>query len=249
MHHTACALVIALGCLLATPALAQHAIARPSLALGDPHPRAPESAHGGLDWALDVEATGSLPLGVGAELVLSTPIGLTAQLGFTHTPSAFLHAAADVLASAQVYDANADPLVRELADRGVWSVRAGLGLTTTAGFELALGYTQLEMGGPLSVGALESATGQSMRFLERDSVPFGVELHALSARIGWLFVIDPHVVVRAALGWTHVVAASAHFGLPPELAELAANVQDEIRSQVTTHGYAPELILAAGYRL
>ncbi len=216
--------------------------------LGDPWqaPRAP-----GLSWALDVSAMTSIPLSVGVEAQLQTPIGLTAQLSFGHTPNAYLGAVASILESAGAYGSRYDAIVAEGIGNGAWNVRAGVGFTWQEGLELSVGYTYLTASAPLTPRSSEAATGINLHGEALNTVPLGIALHALHARVGWRFVVGDHLVVRVALGWTQAVTASAHVDVPPELRRPDGPVERMERGfagAATRYGFTPELVLAAGYR-
>jgi hypothetical protein len=83
-------------------------------------------------------------------------------------------------------------------------------------------------------------------------IPLSLSIHALHGRIGWRFLVEEHLVIRVALGWTHTVAAEAHLDVPPEVREgesdPATRMEDAIEAGLGERGFTPELVLSAGYR-
>jgi hypothetical protein len=241
----------------ATLALARDAIGTgspgPSLAreLDEPSEGAPAPRHG-LPWSLDVTAQTSLPLAVGLELQLTTPIGITAHLAGGHTPSAYLNVIADVLHGAGVYGDELDPLIRDGIANGAWNVRAGLGFTIEEGLELAVGYTYLIAEAPLMAASIKTATGQSVDAYGVSSIPISLGLHALHGRLGWRAVIERYFVMRFALGWTHVFASDADIVMPEVLLDFdgaADRLEEIIAETVGKYGFTPEILVSAGVRI
>jgi hypothetical protein len=225
--------------------------------LGDPRATtrardtASEEAPAGLRWALDVSAHTSLPLLVGAEVQLQSPIGITAHVAFGHTPAAYLEAVAAVLLDAGAYDPKFDPVVQDGIHNGAWNVRAGLGFTIVEGLELAAGYTYLFADTAISSEAIESAIGQALPNTAVNAALLDVSLHALSLRLGWRFVIEQHFVLRFALGWTHALESEVHLEVPPELDPAGGpvdRVEVSIQEGVGRYGFTPEILISAGYR-
>lgn len=258
-HRAACC-GLALAALLATGVASAQAGRRlgdprgaraaPALgrALDAPGLEAPASPSG---WVLDLVAVTSVPLSVGVEANVETPVGLTAHLSFGHTPNAYLDGVASALRGAGVYEANVEPVVREAIAGGAWNVRAGVGFTLREGLELAVGYTYLGGNASLTPNALEAAVGHPVRWPGMTVVPLAVELHALHARLGWRFVVEEHLVLRVAIGWAHAVATSAHVEVPAEHdtpGGPADRMEEGIERALGRYGFTPELLLSAGYR-
>lgn len=217
------------------------------LALGDPSVR-PIDERG---WAFDLSAQTSLPLAVGIEAQLESPVGVTAHLALGHTPEAYFGMIANILRDHGVYPPNVDPLVRDATSNGAWNVRFGIGYAFDVGLELAVGYTFLGGNTNLSYEAIEAATGQSFRWPGMESVPLAVEIHALHARLGWRFVIERRFVMRFALGWTHAVANSVHVTVPQEAdppGGPADRFEQDMHDGIGTYGFTPEILINAGYR-
>ncbi len=210
-----------------------------------------EPAREALGWALDVSAVTSVPLAIGVEANVQSPLGITGHLSLGHTPSAYLDAVATTRRGAGVYGANEEPLVREAIASGAWNVRLGVGFTLPEGLELAIGYTYLTGSASLSPNAIEAAVGHPVRWPGMTVVPLSVGAHALHARVGWRFVFERHFVVRAAIGWTHALATSAHVEVPAAYdppGGPADRMEDGIERALGSYGFTPELVLSAGYR-
>jgi len=203
-------------------------------------------------WALDVAALTSVPLSIGAEIQLQTPVGVFANLSGGHTPNAYLSMMADIVQGAGAFDSDLRPAIDEVIGSGAWNVRVAIGINPIEGLELSFGYTYMTLSSELTRSAIETATGQRVRYRGMREVPIDVELHALHGRIGYRFVIEEHFVLRASLGWTHSVAGSGRVTVPEEIRELEDNPADQIESAVAegigSYGFSPELVLSAGYR-
>jgi len=248
-------LVVALGAL--SPAVAAAQAGRQ---LGSPIEReAPTAASQPAStslmpegWALDVGALTSLPLSVGAEVQLQTPIGVFANLSAGHTPNAYLSMMADIVQGSGAFDSDLRPAIDETIGSGAWNVRFALGVNPIEGLELSFGYTYMTLSSTLSRGAIETATGQRVRYRGMREVPIDVELHALHGRVGYRFVIEQHFVLRAAIGWTHAVGGRGRVTVPEEVREIEDNPADQIESAVAegigSYGFSPELVLSASYR-
>ena len=143
-------------------------------------------------------------------------------------------------------------MVSETIANGAWNVRISVGWRIVEGLELSVGYTYLGANTTLSREAIESATGQRMRYRGMREAPFAIELHALHARVGYRFVIEERFVLSVALGWTHGVGASARLDVPAEVRAIEGNPASTIEGAVaegfTQYGFTPELLLSAGYR-
>lgn len=219
-----------------------------SRALGSPVVRrGPE-----LDrWELELGAQTSVPLAVGIEGRVRSPVGVTAHLSLGHTPSAYLDMMASMLGEAGVVRPNVRPLVAECLANGVWSVRVGVGYAFAEGLELDAGYTYLAGAASLSPSAIEAALGQRLHWAGSMTVPLDIGLHALHVRVGWRFVVEEHLALRVALGWTHVVAAQARVSVPPEHdppGGPADRMEEAITGGLGEYGFTPEVLVSAGYR-
>lgn len=204
------------------------------------------------DWAFDLSATTSMPVSIGVEAQLETPIGVFASLSAGHAPSAYLETVAAMLRGADVFGPGLDPLVQEAIGQGAWNVRLGVGVRLVEGLELSVGYTYLTASTALSPETIEAATGQRLRWPGMTEVPMSIDVHALHGRLGWRFVIEDHFVVRAAIGWTHSVSTSAHVEVPAAVRELpndpATQIEDAVVEGFGRYGFTPEVLLSAGYR-
>lgn len=203
-------------------------------------------------WALDLAAQTSLPITIGIEAQLTTPVGVFATVSAGHTPNAYLSMLADIVEGTGAYGDDIRPLIDETVANGVWNVRVGIGLNPIEGLELSIGYTYLGGNSTLTRRSIESATGQRIPYRGMREVPVGIEMHAIHGRLGYRFVIEDHFVVRAALGWTHAVGMSARLDVPPEVRELednpAAQIEDGVAEGFSQYGFTPEILVSAGYR-
>ena len=238
-----------LGAELSAPAT--HAPAAASLAESTADPA--DAAPPGPDWTLDLSAQTSLPLAVGLEVQLVSPIGLGLVVSGGHTPSAYLGAVFGALGDAGVYRERLRPVVDEAIQNGAWNLRIGATYTIPEGLELGFGYTFLGAQSTLSAASLEGAMNRCFPWPpDMGDVPLTVSLHALHGRVGWRFLIEERLVVRVALGWTHTVATEAHLDVPDEIRDSpddpATSVEQGIAAGAGEYGFSPELLLSAGYR-
>jgi len=203
-------------------------------------------------WALDLSAITSLPVTVGIEAQLQTPVGVFANLSVGHTPAGYLEMMAGMLEGAEVFGDDISPIIDESVGSGAWNIRVGVGINPIEGLELSVGYTYLGAVTTLSRNAIETATGQRVRYRGMREVPMTIDMHALHGRVGYRFVIEDHFVLRASLGWTHAVAASARLEVPDEVRELpnnpAAQIEEAIDEGFGQYGFTPEVLVSAGYR-
>lgn len=222
-------------------------------ALGEPLPDEPAIADAtDPDWAFDLTATTSVPLAVGVEATLISPVGLYGYLSFGHTPQPYLGAIADALAGADVYGPTKRPLIDEMIADGAWVVRLGVGFTIPEGLELSVGYTLLTASPTLTPGTIEMATGQTIRWPGMTQIPVTMTAHAFHGRVGWRAVIEEHFLLRFALGWAHTLAADVGATVPDEVREHpsdpAGGFEADLADGFRSWGFTPELIVSAGYR-
>jgi hypothetical protein len=182
-----------------------------------------------------------------------TPIGVTASVSLGHTPSAYMEMVSSILAEADVYDNERyGPMVSDAISDGGWNLRLNLGYTVDEGFEVGVGYLLLTTSTTVSTGAIDRAARQRLPWLGMADVPTSVTLHALSARVGWRFVLEEHLVIRAALGFSHTVGAEVGLAVPEEIRERpedpAGDMERAIAGAMTQYGFSPEILLSAGYR-
>ncbi|MCB9597160.1 MAG: hypothetical protein H6719_30835 [Sandaracinaceae bacterium] len=246
-----------LGAALLFPATASAQLGR---ALGAPLASAPAPIDAATSstslmpegWALDLTAQTSLPVSVGIEAQLTTPVGLFATVSAGHTPNAYLGMLRDIVEGTGAFGEDVRPIVDETIANGGWNVRVGVGVNPIEGLELSFGYTYLGTNSTLTRAAIESATGQRIRYRGMREVPVAIEMHALHGRVGYRLVIEEHLVLRAAIGWTHAVGASAHLEVPPEIRELEGNpateIEDGVGAGFAQYGFTPEILISAGYR-
>ncbi|RZO65740.1 MAG: hypothetical protein EVA89_01590 [Sandaracinaceae bacterium] len=240
------ALVLGLGW-IATPS----AHAQLGRALDTPAAAAPSSGTPS-GWSFDLSAQTSVPLSVGAEATLTTPAGLFFYLAGGHTPNAYLNVASGILRGAGVYREDLQPIVDEAIANGAWNVRLGGGFTLPVGLELSFGYTMLTGDSALSAEAIEAGTGQRLRWPGMTEIPISITIHALHGRVGWRFVVDDHLVLRVALGWTHEVGNEVDAEVPQEVRDLpgdpAGSIESDVSDGIAEYGFSPELLLSVGYR-
>lgn len=203
------------------------------------------------DWHLDLAAVTSVPLSVGVEATLQTPVGVFAQLSFGHTPQAYIDAAIAALAEVDTFDDDLEPLVRDASSNGAWNIRSGLGVAVSPGFELSFGYTWLTASAVLTARAIEAAFNQRPSWGRTDA-PMQLHVHAIYGRVGWCFSIERHFVLRVAIGWTHAVEAELDVFVPDgtDAGSREPKAQVEVRTggAVAEYGFTPEVLLSAGYR-
>ena len=204
------------------------------------------------DWAFDLSATTSMPVSIGLEAQVETPIGVFANLSMGHAPSAYLETVAEMLRGADVFGDNVDPLIREAIGQGAWNLRLGVGVRLVEGLELSVGYTFLTASTSLSPTTIEAATGQRIAWTGMTEVPMSIDVHALHGRLGYRLLVEEHFVVRVAIGWTHPVSTTAHVDVPPRVREFpndpATQIEDAVSEGFGNYGFTPEVLLSAGYR-
>lgn len=203
-------------------------------------------------WHFDLTAQTSVPLSVGLEATITTPIGFFVYGGGGHTPNAYLDVVSGILRGAGVYRERLQPLVDEAIASGAWNVRLGGGFTLPEGLELSFGYTMLTGSSALSAEAIEAATGQDLRWPGMENIPIAITVHALHGRIGWRFVVEEHFVMRVAVGWTHEVDNDVRATVPQDVRALpgdpAGSIEQDMSEGIGEYGFSPELLLSAGYR-
>jgi hypothetical protein len=204
------------------------------------------------DWSLDVSAITSMPLSIGIEAQVETPLGVFGNLSVGHAPSAYLDAVDAMLQSSGVYGEDLNPLVSEIIGNGAWNVRLGVGVRPIEGLELSVGYTFLHAATALTPDTLERTTGERIRVPGMTEVPMAINVHALHGRVGWRFVLEEHLVIRAALGWTHAVAVDARVDVPDVVRtrpnDPATQIEDAVTEGFGEYGFTPEIIVGVGYR-
>lgn len=220
-------------------------------ALDEPSTVAPV-AEEAPDWAFDLTAFTSVPLAVGVEATLISPVGLYGYAAVAHTPQPYLGAVADALAEAGVYGPTKRPLIDEMIADGAWVVRFGVGFTIPEGLELSAGYTVLTTSPTLTPATIEMATGQRIRWPGMTQIPVRMTAHALHGRVGWRAVIEDHFVLRFALGWSHTLAVDVGATVPAEVRQLpddpAGRFETDLADGFREYGFTPEIIVGAGYR-
>lgn len=155
--------------------------------------------------------------------------------------------AAYVLATELGASATGAQLAHDLAS-GLFSMRAEVGLRPLPGegFEVAVGYAMIAREGRLRAGTVTDATGIST---EGSFVAGAYMLHAIHAELGWTFRLLDRFLVRPAIGWLHVLDATA------SLDDLGTSYADQSLDALanTAVGYAetwgmtPTVSLSLGY--
>ncbi|MFO0686182.1 MAG: hypothetical protein U0234_29235 [Sandaracinus sp.] len=232
---------------LANPAAAQpseRGSTERAEALASPTAPAPSSG-----WALDVMAATAVPTVVGAEVRVETP-------------GRFL---LDVMAGGNPYGSALGDLVQAYgggetgrtvvgaiaSSAGVLRLQAGLRPAPDAGLEILAGYTLMVSNPSLSRATLEALSGQSFAYAGIESAPLHVLIHAVSAELGWSFVIADHLVLRLALGGSFTVASNARLDVPDAMrsaSPVVGRLETDIASAITHYGFVPEARVAVGYR-
>lgn len=201
------------------------------------------------DWAVDLMLSTAVPTALGAELRIETPGRLLLSVFAGGNPYA------DALGGlVQSYGGGTigQTLVTSIGQSaGLFRLQAGWRPSPDAGLELLVGYTLMYSTPVITRATLEGLTGQSFAFDGFDSTHLTVAIHAVSAELGWRFVIADHFVVRIGIGGTFTVDSSAHLDVPDAMRRATSAVGDTealIARSITQYGFVPEGRLAVGYR-
>jgi hypothetical protein len=134
---------------------------------------------------------------------------------------------------------------------GIFRLQAGMRPSPDAGLEILAGYTLMYSSPTVTRATLEAVTGQSFAYSGFDSTQLQVAIHAVSAELGWRFVIADHLVLRIGVGGTFTAAASAHLTVPDAMREASpavAESESQIASNIARYGFVPEARVALGWR-
>lgn len=231
-------LVVSLVFLVSAPAEAQ--LARD---LAEPRAR-PERFH------LEVNAGTSIPLAVGMGLRLETPERVLLDFWAGGVPDGYANVAADL---ARSYGASAAVgSLLTAATTGAAVVRFGVGVRPieNAGLELLAGYTLFYTSPSIPRATMEAATGQSFA-PAGDTIRLEIAVHALHVMIDYAFVLFDHLVLRAGVGLSVAVGASAHLGVPDAMrmaSPIVGQMEHDLASTIPGRAIIPELRLLAGGR-
>lgn len=208
-------------------------------------PRAPAER-----FTLDLHVGTALPLAVGAGLRLRTPQRILIDAWAGGVPDGYASIASDIAA-----DFGAGPeataLLRAVAT-GAAVVRLGIGVQPieNAGLELLAGYTLLYAAPTLTRATMEAATGQSFA-PAGDTIGFELAVHAVHIEIGYALELFDHIVLRAGVGLTMAVGASAHLDVPDAMrarTPIIGQIESDLASTIPGRAIVPELRLLAGAR-
>jgi hypothetical protein len=229
---------------LAAPAPTLSASRAPAASIPD----APSGAPSLVRVQLLAGATVPIDLELSARVVFFDRLFVGGSLGFGVYGSLFA-------AVARPFSAPAGQLVSPVANGAfVASVSAGVRPFGGSGFELVAGYTMLHASSSFAPATVSAALGNQL------SLPPGVPdllldttLHALHVELGWTILIAEHLLIRPALGWTQVLAAtttlSTHPAIAvPQVSARLASSADTIDSALTKYGMTPTFSLALGYQ-
>lgn len=201
-------------------------------------------------YSLDLHIGTALPLAVGAGLRLRTPGRILVDAWAGGVPDGYASIASD-LASEYGVGPDVTALLRAVAT-GATVVRFGVGIQpiADAGLELLAGYTLFYAAPTLSRQTVEAATGQSFA-PAGDSISFELAVHAVHIEVGYALELFDHIVLRAGLGLTVAVGASAHLDVPDAMrarAPVIGEIERDLANTIPGRAIVPELRLLAGGR-
>ncbi len=201
------------------------------------------------EWAVDVMVATAAPTVLGANVRVETPGRFLLDVMAGGNPYAD---GLGELVQAYGGTAGARSLVSAIGgSAGVFRLQAGMRPVPDAGLEILAGYTLMYSQPTVSRGMLETVTGQSFAYSGFDTTQLHVMVHAMSAELGWRFVIADHLVLRIGVGGTFTLGSSAHLDVPAAMREEApavAEIEGRIASSITSYGFVPEGRIALGWR-
>jgi hypothetical protein len=246
----------------APPAPPAAAPPAPPAAAAPQRPTRTERAPKGRSVAWDIGLATAFPVMVlGVESVLELPYGfqLRADVGWLGTP--YVEAIDSTLLALGAYGsgstAEATSELIRAALRNSLTGRVGVGIRPipSSGFELFGGYTFDALGGSLGPkAAIEAVTGQSF---PNDSVALEARirsaLHSVHVGVGWRWVIEESVVIRASLEYLQTLASSTEVWLDGPKGQRAVPPISEatnayLNGIFTTWVKAPVVSVSAGFR-
>jgi len=225
---------------------------------GHPGDVPPASGDDDASVAFDLALGTTFPLDLGPQVSLEVPGRLLLQLEVGWMPGAYGSAILGMVESFGAKNAILGPAIEEsLSDSVV--VRAGAGWRPfpSAGFEFYAGYTYIGVSGSASPEVVarlveddDIADEIEARFDENFGV--GAKLHNFHVGVGWRFLaVEDHLVIRAMVGYTQTVGASATVEIPeePDLQALVQPQFDRELSRVVTRDVKlPMIGVSGGYR-
>ncbi len=209
----------------------------------------PTEAPAPSGWALDVMVATAVPTSVGAEVRIETPGRFLLDVMAGGNP--YGDALGDLV---QAYGGGVTgrTVVGAIASSaGVLRLQAGIRPAPDAGFEILAGYVLMVSNPSLSRTTLEALSGQSFAYAGIEAAPLHVLIHAVSAELGWSFVIVDHLVLRLGIGGTFTLGASARLDVPDAMrmaSPVVGRLESDIASAITHYGFVPEARVAVGYR-
>lgn len=215
--------------------------------LGDPD-RTPRHADPvGFDLAIATH----VPISLGVEANLVLPLGFLLRGHFGFMPEPYVGLINGVATGLGAYDSSVAALVdRSAGNAFVMRLSAGMRPVPGYGFEVLAGYTMIRANAQVPVEEFEQATGQSMPGME--GVGLGATLHAFHVEMGWSALVWDHLVIRASIGWVHTLGAEAGIDVPQAIRDRAGGrieeIEGDVRENLTTYGFSPELRVGVGYR-
>lgn len=209
----------------------------------------------------DVSVATEVPLMVGGQATLELPYGFLLQGELGTLPRGYVNAVDGILTGAGAYDAATSQVVRDgISGSLVFQGSAGIRPFEGHGFEMLGGYTLLSFGGGTSARqAIESATGATLP-AEIPDAQIGIRstIHGFHASLGWRWVVEDHLVLRASLGYMQAVASTSRLEVPASVAanpEVSSRVAEANRlvgstldNAYTTYIKMPVIGMSLGYR-
>jgi hypothetical protein len=208
-------------------------------------------------FAFDLAAGTQFPLGFGPQLGLEIPgrILLQAELGWM--PGFYGSAIVGMIEAFGDEDALLGDVARDaLSNSFVFRLSGGWRPFPSAGFEILAGYTTIGTSGTASPDVVARVVdGEVARVLRNeveDDLDIGAQMHNFHIALGWRWLaVDDHMVIRAQLGYTQTVGASASVELPEDQ-ELENRLQPifdrKVSELLTSDVKLPVLGLMMGYR-
>ena len=201
-------------------------------------------------FTLDLHVGTAFPLAVGAGLRLRTPGRFLVDVWAGGVPDGYAGIASDI-ASSYGAGSEATTLLRAVST-GAALVRLGIGVQPieNAGLELCAGYTLFYAAPTLTRQTVEEATGQSFA-PAGDTIGFELAVHAVHVEVGYALELFDHLVLRAGIGLSVAVGASAHLDVPEAMravTPIVGRIESDIASTIPGRAIVPELRLLAGGR-
>ena len=221
--------------------------------------RLPRAAEEGR-WRGFVGIGTDLPLEIGGQFLVETPVRLRLYLGLGGMPRAYQQATQDVVVAVGGYDAATAEIVQSTL-QSAFVLTTGLGWRPAKrrGFVMRAGYRMLRVGGENTGAAVlanvpgvripEAYTQASQTVLQLQST-----LHQLSVELGWEWIVKDHLLIRFDVGGSftlasdHVLSAPDGFEAPQASDQWVATATAWLDELLRTYGHAPTVGLAVGYR-